>query len=68
MAQNSRNIWAYLHFANDGYCISVADATISAGKLAADLGSQCHLALTGVLFDFDKSTLKPRVRRACCSR
>ncbi len=56
---NSRNIWAYLHFANDGYCISVADATISAGKLAADLGSQCHLALTGVLFDFDKSTLKP---------
>jgi outer membrane protein OmpA-like peptidoglycan-associated protein len=57
--QNSRNIWAYLHFANDGYCISVADATISAGKLAADLGSQCHLALTGVLFDFNKSTLKP---------
>jgi outer membrane protein OmpA-like peptidoglycan-associated protein len=57
--QNNRNIWAYLHFANDGYCISVADATISAGKFAADLGSQCHLALTGVLFDFDKSTLKP---------
>jgi outer membrane protein OmpA-like peptidoglycan-associated protein len=57
--QNSRNIWAYLHFANDGYCISVADATVSVGKLTADLVANCHLALTGVLFDFDKSTLKP---------
>jgi outer membrane protein OmpA-like peptidoglycan-associated protein len=37
----------------------VADATIVLSKLAADLGSNCHLALTGVLFDFDKSTLKP---------
>jgi OmpA family len=57
--QNSRNIWVYMHFANDGYSISVADATISAGKLAADLVANCHLALTGVLFDFDKSSLKP---------
>jgi outer membrane protein OmpA-like peptidoglycan-associated protein len=57
--QNGRNLWAYIHVANDGYSISVADATISVGKLAADLVANCHLALTGVLFDFDKSTLKP---------
>jgi outer membrane protein OmpA-like peptidoglycan-associated protein len=57
--QNGRNIWAYIHVASDGYSISVADATISVGKLAADLVTNCHLALTGVLFDFDKSTLKP---------
>jgi outer membrane protein OmpA-like peptidoglycan-associated protein len=57
--QNGRNIWAYIHVANDGYSISVADATVSVGKLAADLVTNCHLALTGVLFDFDKSILKP---------
>jgi outer membrane protein OmpA-like peptidoglycan-associated protein len=56
---NGRNIWGNLHLAETGYTIIVADATIDQGKLAADLGSQCHLALTGVLFDFDKATLKP---------
>ena len=57
--QNDRNIWAFIHMDNNGYSITVADATIVLSKLAADLGSNCHLALTGVLFDFDKSTLKP---------
>jgi hypothetical protein len=57
--QNDRNIWAFIHMDNNGYSITVADATIMLSKLAADLGSNCHLALTGVLFDFDKSTLKP---------
>jgi outer membrane protein OmpA-like peptidoglycan-associated protein len=56
---NGRNIWATLHLAETAYTIRVADATIAQGRLAADLGSKCHLALTGVLFDFNKSTLKP---------
>ena len=56
---NGRNIWGNLHLAETAYTIIVADATIDQGKLAADLGSKCHLALTGVLFDFNKATLKP---------
>ncbi|HLY56281.1 MAG TPA: OmpA family protein [Stellaceae bacterium] len=56
---NGRNIWATLHLAESNYSIAVADATIVQSRLAADLGAKCHLALTGVLFDFDKSTLKP---------
>jgi outer membrane protein OmpA-like peptidoglycan-associated protein len=57
--ENGRNIWAVLHLAATTYSIKVADATIAQNRLAADLGSKCHLALTGVLFDFNKSTLKP---------
>ncbi len=57
--ENGRNIWATLHLAEAAYSIRVADATIAQIQLAADLGSKCHLALTGVLFDFNKSTLKP---------
>ncbi len=56
---NGRNIWGNLHLAEGTYTIIVADATIDPTKLAVDLGSKCHLALTGVLFDFDKATLKP---------
>jgi outer membrane protein OmpA-like peptidoglycan-associated protein len=57
--ENGRNIWATLRLGDAAYSISVADATIAQNRLAADLGSKCHLALTGVLFDFNKSTLKP---------
>jgi outer membrane protein OmpA-like peptidoglycan-associated protein len=57
--QNNRNIWATLYLTDTAYSISVADATMAQNQLAADLGSKCHLALTGVLFDFNKSTLKP---------
>ena len=57
--ENGRNIWAALHLAETDYSIRVADATIAQGRLAADLKNNCHLALTGVLFDFDKSSLKP---------
>jgi outer membrane protein OmpA-like peptidoglycan-associated protein len=57
--ENGRNIWATLRLAETAYSINVADATIAQNQLAADLGSKCHLALTGVLFDFNKSTLKP---------
>jgi outer membrane protein OmpA-like peptidoglycan-associated protein len=44
---------------NNGYSITVADATVVLSTMTAALGTNCHLALTGVLFDFNKSTLKP---------
>ncbi len=57
-AANGRDIWAYLHDEGADYSIQVADA-----GAAADLGGQltkdCHVALYGVLFDFNKSTLRP---------
>ena len=56
---NGRNIWALLHLGETAYSIRVADATMAGNQLAADLSRNCHLALTGVLFDFNKSTLKP---------
>lgn len=56
---NGRNIWATLHIGDATYVIAVADATLGEAKLEANLGAQCHLALTGVLFDFNKSKLKP---------
>jgi OOP family OmpA-OmpF porin len=55
--KNGRNVWAYLHINVDGYDISVADA--GATDLAASLKKTCHVALYGVLFDFNKSTLQP---------
>jgi outer membrane protein OmpA-like peptidoglycan-associated protein len=57
-AKNGRNIWAYLHINGDGYDIAVADAG-AASDLAANLKKSCHVALYGVLFDFNKSTLQP---------
>lgn len=56
--KNGRNIWAYLHINVDGYDIAVADAA-GASDLAANLKKTCHVALYGVLFDFNKSTLQP---------
>ena len=55
--KNGRNVWAFLHINADGYDISVADA--GANDLAASLKKTCHVALYGVLFDFNKSTLQP---------
>ncbi len=54
---NGRNVWAYLHMNGDGYDFEVGDE--ASAPLAAGLAKDCHVALTGVLFDFDKSTLKP---------
>ena len=54
-AQNGRNLWATLH-KSDVISIQVADA----GKdLAGALKKDCHVALYGILFDFNKSTLQP---------
>jgi OOP family OmpA-OmpF porin len=57
-SKNNRDIWAYLHDAGDSYTIQVADAG-AAADLAKQLARDCHVALYGVLFDFNKSTLKP---------
>jgi outer membrane protein OmpA-like peptidoglycan-associated protein len=54
--KNGRNIWAYLHN-DDGYVVNVAD--VGAVDLSAGLKNSCHVVLTGVLFDFNKSTLQP---------
>jgi len=53
-----RNVWAFLHINGDGYDIAVADAA-GATDLATSLKKTCHVALYGVLFDFNKSTLQP---------
>ena len=52
-----RNVWAYLHIKADGYDIAVAD--VGSTDLAANFKKTCHIALYGVLFDFNKSTLQP---------
>lgn len=58
-AQRGRNIWAMVSAgaAESGYYLNVADA--GAVDLGANLAKACHVALYGVLFDFNKSTLQP---------
>lgn len=53
--KNGRDIWANVHYDGGDYAIQVADAADLAKQLAKD----CHAALYGVLFDFNKSTLRP---------
>jgi len=54
--KNGRDIWAYLHNDADGTNIEVAD--VGATDLSAGLKKSCHVALYGVLFDFNKATLQ----------
>jgi OOP family OmpA-OmpF porin len=56
-AKNGRDIWASLHRGNGVITIRVADAGTL--DLAQQLDKGCHVALYGVLFDFNKATLKP---------
>lgn len=55
--REGRDIWAYLHYAPGDLSIQVADA----GKqdIAQALKKDCHVALTGVLFEFNKASLRP---------
>ena len=57
--QNGRNVWASLHKNNDGYDIRIADAGTATKDLSTDLAKNCHVAVYGILFDFNKSTLQP---------
>jgi outer membrane protein OmpA-like peptidoglycan-associated protein len=56
-AQEGRNIWAVVSPSPGGYIINVADAGLV--DLGANLAKACHVALYGVLFDFNKSSLQP---------
>jgi outer membrane protein OmpA-like peptidoglycan-associated protein len=53
---NGRDIWATLHSAGGDYSIQVADA--GAEDIGTELDRDCHVALYGIHFDFNKSTLR----------
>ena len=55
-SQRGRNLWAYLHLGGNRMDFSVADA--GARDLAKTLSADCHVAIYGVLFDFNKATLQ----------
>jgi OOP family OmpA-OmpF porin len=56
-AQKGRNIWAMVGTNGPGmYSINVAEA--GSVDLGATLAKACHVAIYGVLFDFNKSTLQ----------
>ena len=57
-AKNGRNIWAYLDDHGENYSIQVGKEA-STDQMKASLAAACHVALYGVLFDFNKSTLQP---------
>ena len=56
--QNGRNLWATL-YKGEFNEIRVADAGAANKDLGSDLKTNCHVAVYGVLFDFNKSTLQP---------
>ena len=56
-AANGRDIWAYLHGGGEDYSIQVADAGTE--DIAKELDRDCHVALYGILFNFNKATLRP---------
>jgi len=56
--QNGRNLWATL-FKGEFNEIRVADTGAVNKDMGRDLKTNCHVAIYGVLFDFNKSTLQP---------
>lgn len=52
-----RDLWAVLHHAPGEMSLQVGDAGQT--ELAQALKKDCRVTLLGVLFDFDKATLKP---------
>ena len=54
---NGRDIRASLHGGGDSYTILVAD--VGAEDPAKRLDKECHIALYGIYFDFNKATLRP---------
>ena len=57
-SKNGRNIWAYLLCHGADYLIRVGKEA-APNQMKASLVTQCHVALYGVLFDFNKATLQP---------
>lgn len=54
---DGRDIWATLHSNGTDYEIRVVDAGI--GDLAKQLDRDCHVALYGIHYDFNKATIRP---------
>jgi outer membrane protein OmpA-like peptidoglycan-associated protein len=57
-SKKGRNLWAYVVLGGDGYTIRVGKEG-APDQLKHSLATDCHVALYGVLFDFNKSTLQP---------
>jgi len=57
-SKNGRNLWAYAALGGDNYTLKVGKEG-APNQLKASLARDCHVALYGVLFDFNKSTLQP---------
>ncbi len=55
--QNGRDIWLYLHGGGDSIKVQVGDNGIQ--DIAKQLDQDCHVALYGINFDFNKATLRP---------
>ncbi|MEO6687724.1 MAG: OmpA family protein, partial [Dokdonella sp.] len=56
-AAHGRDLWADLHMGGEEYSIKVADVGAH-NDFARQLAKDCHVALYGVLFDFNKASLK----------
>ena len=54
---DGRNLWAYMHHNGGGYDLTAGEDP--ADDLSSEFAKSCHVALYGVLFDFDKATLRP---------
>lgn len=56
-ARNGRDLWAYLHMGGEEYAIKVADVGAQS-DIERQFAKDCHVALYGVIFDFNKAALK----------
>jgi outer membrane protein OmpA-like peptidoglycan-associated protein len=56
--KKGRNLWAYLIDHGTEYSIRIGKEAVTE-QMATTLSATCHVALVGVLFDFNKSTLQP---------
>jgi outer membrane protein OmpA-like peptidoglycan-associated protein len=54
---NGRDIWAALHSSGGDYTIQVEDVGVE--DIGKELDRDCHVALYGIHFDFNKATLRP---------
>ncbi len=54
---DGRDIWATLHSNGTDYDIRVIDAGV--GDIAKQLDRDCHIALYGIHYDFNKATIRP---------
>jgi OmpA-OmpF porin, OOP family len=54
---DGRDIWATLHGGGENYSIEIAD--VGSEDIGQELDRDCHVALYGVYFDFNKATIRP---------